>query len=239
MYYREYLRVRTYFVWFAVAVAGVTALSLIPVEHAMNTPFPWADLFGVAGFVAAILATILGTCLAAENCGHLEIAWTRPVSRASYAARLMAVDVVGIVAMFALVVVAGLVHAAIWHHHMVVDATTGPALLRFILDALAWYALIAALTASVKGRSAGAIAGFSWLGAGIIAVLAEVNLPGALQLLVKALNYFNPLVYLTFSSGTTAHTMIQLSAQLSTIALCCIIALGLWAALGQWRRLEA
>jgi hypothetical protein len=238
MFYREYLRVRNYFIGFAIAIALVTALSLLPVQHPAGSPFPYSDLFGMAGFVAALFGTVLGTCLAAENCGHLEFAWTRPVSRVSYAARLMAVDVSGIFAIFGLVVVAGLVHAAIWQHHMIADATTGPALMVFMLDALAWFALIAALTASVRGR-AGAIAGFSWVAAGLIAVLAEANLPWALQMLVKVLNYLNPLVYLIFSGEPSAHGVAQLSPQISTIALCTIIALSVAAALGQWRRLEA
>lgn len=239
MMYREYLRVRTYFMWFAIAVGCITLLSFIPNDHPMGSPFPYAQLFGVAGFVAAIFATALGTFLSTENCGHLELAWTTPMSRVSYAARLIAVDVAAILGMFALVVVAGLFHAAIWGHRMIVDASTGPALVRFLLDPLAWYALIAALTASVKGRAAGAIAGFSWVAAGLLTMLGDVNLPGVLHALVTALNYFNPLVYLTFESGAGARTVMQLSAQISTIALCSIIALGVIAALGQWRRLEA
>src|SRR5215470_6689910 len=36
---------------------------------------PWVALLGAAGFVAAILATVLGSTLAVEN-SHLEVAWT-------------------------------------------------------------------------------------------------------------------------------------------------------------------
>jgi hypothetical protein len=151
----------------------------------------------------------------------------------------MAVDAAGILAMFGLAVLAGLIHGAIWRHQMIADASTVPALGRFVLAAFAWFALIAALTASVRGRAAGAIAGFSWVAAGVIAALADVDLPWALHVLVQALNFLNPLMYLTFSGDVTARSVTQLSIAISTIALCSIIALGVAAALEQWRRLEA
>jgi hypothetical protein len=202
---------------------------------------PASILLALAGFVAAIFATVLGTCLAAENCGHLEIAWTRPASRTAYAAGLMLVDGAGILAMFAftLLVSIALVYASGWQHSLDMDPNAGTVLARFLLYPFAWFGLIAALTASVRGR-AGGIAGFSWLGGGLLIVLLTIDLPPSIHAVVQALNYLNPMLYGSFSSGAEAARHVMQTGSLFAVGgLAGITILGIIAALAQWRRLEA
>ena len=53
----------------------------IDISNEPNEPSPFSAILAAAGLVAAIFATGIGTVLACENHGHLEIAWTRPTSR--------------------------------------------------------------------------------------------------------------------------------------------------------------
>ena len=213
----------------------------IQISTDAGSKFPFSALLAIAGFVAAIFGTVLGTCLAAENCGHLEIAWTRPASRLSYAARLMAVDAAGILSFFAFFLLVEIVwiYACGWQQRVDLDARTWSVLVRFVLYDFAWFGLIAALTASVRAK-AGAIAGFSWVGAFALVVLLSFDLPPGLHAVVQALNYLNPMMYSSYSAGAEAsrHVM-QISVPISIIGLSGITVAAIAAALAQWRRLEA
>src|SRR5581483_1371516 len=57
---------------------------------------PVGILFAVASVFALITATMLGGALAKENDGHLELAWTKPVSRERLAIASIASDLVAI-----------------------------------------------------------------------------------------------------------------------------------------------
>jgi hypothetical protein len=202
---------------------------------------PFAVLFAIAGFVAAIFATCLGTSLACENSGHLEVAWTRPASRVGYALRLMLVDAFGIGAMYLFTILLSLAVIFIrgWQGYMVSDSLGWLVLSRFVLYPLAWYGLVIALSASVRGK-AGAIAGFSWLGAGLLVVLLSANLPPAIHAIVVFLNYFNPVLYGSYSqTGETARHVMTLTGVEPVVGLSAITLLGTAAGLVQWRRLEA
>lgn len=203
----------------------------------VNHGAPFAVLLAIAGFVAAIFATVAGTCLAAENCGHLEIAWTRPASRVAYAARLMLVDVGGIAAIFVFTfaVSLALLYAKGWQSYVYMGHDVLPLLLRFVAYPLAWFGLVAALTASVRAR-AGAIAGFSWLAAGLLLILLTLNLPAAIHAVVESLNYLNPLLYGSYSTGAG---FVGMTNAISIGGLLGIAIVGTGAALAQWRRLEA
>jgi hypothetical protein len=204
-----------------------------------DTYFPFSAIFAVAGFVAAIFASVLGCCLASENAGHLEIAWTRPASRLAYAARLMLVDVGGILAIFAFTVLACIIHGVAWRHAMPFDADAWPTLGRFIMDAMAWFALVAGLTASVANR-AGAIAGFSWVGALVIGIMGHFHIAPLIDVLVRLLNFINPIVYLSFTVDTgTTGPAVAFTGPVAAIGLTTMIVLGICAALWQWQRLEA
>jgi hypothetical protein len=200
---------------------------------------PFVVLLAVASFVAAIFASVVGTCLAAENCGHLEIAWTRPASRVAYAARLMAVDVAGIAAIFTFTFAfsLGLIYAKGWQGYIYTGEDVMPFLGRFAAYPLAWFGLVAALTASVRAR-AGAIAGFSWAAAGFLIVLLTLkNLPPTIHAVLEFLNYLNPLFYGSYAES--GRHFIGVPNPLAIAGLLGIAIVGSGAALAQWRRLEA
>ena len=202
---------------------------------------PFGILLAVAAFVAAIFATVVGTGLAAENCGHLEIAWTRPASRTAYAGRLMLVDILGIAAIFCftLGVSLALLYAKGWQHYLSIDRDMPMLLARFVAYPLAWFGLVAALTASVRTR-AGAIAGFSWVGAAFLLIMLTLNLPPAIHTVVKALNYLNPLLYGSYSTQAEAgRHVLSMTPALAVGGLLGIAIVGIAASLAQWRRLEA
>ena len=123
---------------------------------------PWVALLGGAGIVAAFLATVLGSTLATEN-DHLEVAWTRPRSRTQYATALMTVDAIGIV--IAQLIAFGLVATAIAVFAKESKLISGPDdalnVLRFLLFPLAWYGLIVAFSARLRGK-AGMVQAMIW-----------------------------------------------------------------------------
>ncbi|MBV8597150.1 MAG: hypothetical protein JOZ50_13000 [Candidatus Eremiobacteraeota bacterium] len=281
MFYKEFLRVRNFFVVFALVMMAIGLVVLlfsghgkvsigddtppsaqavnaatadkfgpgpsqvhgtgIVISNEPNEPFPISALLAFAGLVAAIFATGIGCGLACENNGHLEIAWTRPASRVGYAARLMAVDIAGILAIFAFTVLLclGVIYAVGLQHYLALDPKVGAVLARFLVYPLAWYGIVCGLTASVRGR-AGAIAGFSWLGAAILLALLDLKMPPVLHAIVKTLNYVNPLLYGNFASGDEASRhIVQIGLPISIAALGAIAVVGIAAALTQWRALEA
>jgi hypothetical protein len=203
---------------------------------------PYSLLLAIAGFVAAIFATVVGTCLASENCGHLEVAWTRPASRLSYAARLMLVDVAAILAVFVFTALLSLalIFARGWQGYMYMDTRFWQVAATEIAFPLAWFGLIAGLTASVRAR-AGAIAGFTWVACMFLLVLLSFDLPPVIHGLLNALNYVNPLLYGSYSSTSTepARHLINMTPAFAIGGLIGIATLGIAAALAQWRRLEA
>ncbi len=202
--------------------------------------FPFAVLFAIAAVAAAIFATILGCFLATENNGHLEIAWTRPASRTQYALAAVVADVIGILAAFAFVVLVEAVLFSLkgWWHFAYMDPSFYPTLGRFLLYPLAWYGLVAGITASMRGG--GLAAGLAWPAASILIVLSSLNLPPAIHTILGLLDYLNPMMYGTYAAGNEAarHVMMMSPAD-ATLGLVGITVLGLCAALVQWRRLEA
>jgi hypothetical protein len=256
MYYKEFLRVRNAVLWYCgtmlVMALFITAISVLtpgsvkvdppstPIEH-----LPWALLFAIASFGGAIVATILCSALSKENDGHLEVAWTKPVSRATYASITMAVDAAGIlichIVTFALV----LIPIVLLAHHTVLVGGPDTALqvLRFTIFPLAWYALLVAFSASLRGQ-AGIVQGLSWIVAlGLIGGLAA-PLPALLHGVLQAIDYLNPILYTTYSVGNGSDTNginigESFGVAVSVAALTAITAGGWFAAVTQWRRLQA
>ncbi len=202
--------------------------------------FPFAVLFAIGALASAIFATILGCFLATENNGHLEIAWTRPASRTQYALAAVLVDAVGILAAFAFVLLVEAVLFSLkgWWHFVYMDQSSYQTLGRFLLYPLAWYGLVAGITASMRGG--GLAAGLAWPAASILIVLSSLNLPPAIRTILGLLDYLNPMMYGSYAAGNEAarHVM-MMSPAVATLGLVGITVLGLGAALVQWRRLEA
>jgi hypothetical protein len=206
---------------------------------------PLEVLFGLAGFIAAIFAMVLGCALSGENNGHLEIAWTRPTSRTSYAVRTAFVDWIGILAMYALVLAlsALIISVERWWPNLPADGATTAIAARLFVFPFAWYGLVSALTASMRG-GAGLVAGLSWPVASVSIVLEKLlHNHSILAGVLSIINYVNPLLYTSFSdtessSGSTVLTAVS-SEAFAIVALACIAVGGIAAAVLQWRRLEA
>jgi len=241
------LRVRVFFVPFAVTIGAIALLCIaipnrfISFGAHVQPQIPTVFFLIVAGLCAAVFATIMGTSLSAENDDHLEIVWTLPVSRLAYAARVMAVDVFAIIALFAFTVLAGL--AVIYAHgfgrYLVLEHDSIGQLLRFLAYPLAWFGVAQALTASVrsKGRM---YAGLAWPVALGLLLLYEAPLTTPLHMMFKAINVVNPMVYGSYASGTgVTAELLTLNAFVAAAALGGLWLAGSGLALAQWRRLQA
>lgn len=210
----------------------------------INTDGPTSisTLIANALFVAFILATALGTPFARENSGHLEIALTKPIGRIALALQMMGMDAIGIIAGFFISVVGEIAISAIFQTpHIVFDANAWPWFSGGLLLALVWYALLTAATASLK-RGHGAVLGFAWPAAVIIAVLRQFNfgdsiLGQTLQFIIRVLAFFDPIAYLN-ATNTDKHILGASSVVWMPIVVGLLIVYT-GAAVIQWRRVEA
>ncbi|MDQ6780708.1 MAG: hypothetical protein M3Z37_06100 [Candidatus Eremiobacteraeota bacterium] len=246
MYYKEWLRVRRALTVLIIMAGVALVLHQISVLILRNEPSPGDTplslFFAVAGIVATLYAGWFGASLSAENSGHLEIAWTKPVSRNRYALLTMGVDLVGIFAAFVLGL-AGMI-AVIAQHGALSSVTVDPAawanLVRFLLLPFAFFGLWQALTASL--RCAGSsVVGYSTVATVILLGLGALGLPDVWGAIFHTLNYLNPMVYGTFTTSDGGGVINHPFAawQLNLVGLAVIGSAGIAIALAQWRKLEA
>ncbi len=265
MQYVEFLRARNVVVWYAIWALGVAALSVIIAlfsPHATTTTIvvddktvtvaqhgvanvPFVALWVVSGLFAAVAATILGASLACENHGHLELAWTKPVSRLRYAVSKMLVDAgaiftvqvftLAVIVVVALIQLRGAVHFGFGQGDVV-------AAIRFAMFPLAWYALLQGLTASLRGQ-AGVAQGLIWPVAIVLIALKKAHFGAIWTGIIGAVNLINPFNYAHYAVTSGTNTFQVMGADqvglLGALGLAGLIALGSAGALVQWRRLEA
>jgi hypothetical protein len=211
--------------------------------HNVSHGAPLGLLFALAGFAASIFGMILGTSLSCENHGHLDLAWTRPTSRAGYAVRVMGVDLLAILTAFAFSM--GLVALVItirgWWPYVHAEPSLPLTVIRFALYPIAWYAVIAAITASMRGN-AGIAVGLTWVANALLFAGLTINLPPLLHSAVMFVMYFTPLSYGTWSDSSQTNEALRLLVSTPFAAIGGLIGLsvlGAGAAVLQWRRLEA
>jgi len=244
MYFKEFLRVRNVLLWYVGVLVVLTALIEIvalasPESMRTNGVSPWVTLFGVSGFFAAIVATTLGSTLAQEN-NHLEVAWTRPRSRTNYATALMAVDTAGIFVAQLIAFAFIMAHYAIYHRnvHLIGGADDMLNSVRFALFPIALYALIVALSASLRGK-AGLVQGLIWPIATTLAVLAAVPMPEVWHRILVGINLVNPMAYITYHDHGGSQIIGMLPNVALAVAALALIAVASWlVATYQWRRLQ-
>ena len=206
-------------------------------------------LFVISCIIGLVTATMLGGTLAKENDGHLELAWTKPVSRERLAIALIAVDMVTIVisqiAMLALTLIAILMFV---RPHLYANALTLWVIALALIGPIAWYACLTAFSASLK-RGLGMVVGLGWLAAivtpGIAGATASLNSDIArfIHAIFQALSYIDPIAYISFhgslgSDGLQFHTAIG-SIGTSALLLLGLAIIYLALAVLQWRRVEA
>jgi hypothetical protein len=264
MFYKEYLRVRGALTTYSIVLAILVAFSIVitlsvskgelslggaaqaaTVAHATinSGATPWLVLLALSAFTAAILATVLGSTLAQEN-DHLEVACTKPCSRTAYATGVIAIDLAAILLSLAIAL------ACAYAVFFVIAAKTGAYLItepdavsniaRFLLFPLAWYAVIAGLSAGMRGK-ASVVQGLIWPVAIGMLALRELPVGGIWHAIFVALSAINPLIYISYQSKADvvivgAGPMHVLS---STLILAAFVVVGWLAATTQWRRVEA
>lgn len=162
-----------------------------------GSKIPLSALIICAGFGATILATVFGKSLCSER-EHTPLAWTKPVSRENFALAYLGVDALGIVV--ALVITLVLILAVIWGLGIAgfisADARVWPMLGMSAGIAFAYHGVVRALTVGFPGRG-GAITGASWAVGYVLVGLSAIPLPEAYHAIILALNFLNPLAYLT------------------------------------------
>ena len=247
MYYKEYLRARRALVVFIIVAAVLLVISLVGMALGGGVDrkpdlVQWLALLGAAALAASIMATVLGSALAQENDGHLELAWTKPYSRTRYAATAIAIDMAAIVLALLVGFAFILIHIVIGHpnEHLVAGPDAAINALRFALFPLAWYALIVGLSAGTRGR-AGVVQGLIWPIALVLVVLRDAPLSAMWHGVFVALNAINPLIYASYQDhGDVAIVGASpLHVVTSTVVLAALVIAGWAAATIQWRRVEA
>lgn len=247
MYYKELLRVGSALKWWgismgALVVAHITFHLFFPVGKANDIgPISFVTLFGIAAlFAGGMMATVFGTTLARENDGHLELAWTKPHSRTEYATSAMLVNAAGIMVFVLMGFVFLVLNLDPMGQHVTWNLSPSAAndILRFALFPLAWYGVIVALSARLRGG--GLVQGLIWPVTIVLLVLSQIPFQ-PWHGLFAALNVVNPLSYI----GYKDHSFSMLagpSVNPATFAVLglAVLAVGGWAfATAQWRRVEA
>jgi len=245
MYYKEWLRVRRALT--VLIIIGGVALVLHQIsvfvfraETAGTTPL--SLIFAIAGIIATLYAGWFGASLSAENSGHLEVAWTKPVSRNHYGLLIMGIDLAGIGVAFALGV-AGVFTVIAQHgalNSVRIDAAAWENLARYLLLPFAFFGLWQALTASLRSAG-GSVVGYSTAASAILLAIGAAGLPSVWGATVRILNYVNPMVYGTYTTDNVNNVVIHPFAawQLNLAGLAAIGIAGIAIALAQWRKLEA
>ncbi len=214
-----------------------------------NAPTPFFFLIGFAELVALIVATILGAPFARENAGHLEISLTKPIGRVAMAIQTMGADAVGVLASGGMAIVAAIAVQALFQlPHYEFDGLSFYALMMSVGLPLAWYALLAAATASMR-RNYGAVLGLSWPVLLVIMSLGSSSLGGsivgnAVHDIAWTIMRAIPLTYASFGPADTVVTTGSLSVADPSFAprfaaVCALLAIYGALAVWQWRRVEA
>ena len=207
-------------------------------------PFDIGSLFGTAIPIGLLVATLLGGPLSKENNGHLELAWTKPLSRERYALSAVLVDLITIAVAEAATVLALVLAAMFWDlPKLSADAVALKHIAFALLAPAAWYACLTACSAALK-RGPGAVLGIGWVVAVVCPTIAATTsetstaVGRAVHAVFNTVSYADPLTYLwfrnDFSGADAART---LTIGVLTLAALAVVYLAL--AVAQWRRVEA
>lgn len=254
MFYTEILRARNtlqYSLLGLVLLGGAIVLAGLLFPSMRFSPHEAATAVLVVGWsaalVTAIIASILGGSLAAVNCGHLELALTKPISRTKHVAGIFAVDLICLTLIFALVFGAAYLVASFLCGTFLAVSLDGANLLRlarFFAFPMAWFGLAQALTAGIRGQWAGSMIGISWPVTEALSILVAIPLLAPWRTIVSILNLPNPIAYFPFWSFDEAvkaglRPQFGYGVANDAFALAAIAVVGLIVAAAQWRRVEA
>ncbi len=222
---------------------------IVMTEDLRGANLPVGILFAVTSLFALITATMLGGVLAKENDGHLELAWTKPVSRERLAVATIVTDIVAIVLshLFAVAVILLMCVMFVWPKFYV-NAQTPNILALALLAPVAWYACLTAFSASLK-RGLGMVCGLGWLAALMIPAVASAastsqsDLGRIVHGIFLSLSYIDPIAYLSLHgafdrTGIVFHTAVG-TLGFSALVLPILTIVYLSLSVLQWRRVEA
>lgn len=220
-------------------------LSHVTMTYKGGMNMSWSALFAGSAVVGLILATMLGGPLAKENDGHLELAWTKPVSREAYAIAALAIDIAAIVLSQLATIAVVLIVALMWVPPMLTLGAGGVALIALsLLTPIAWFACLTAFSASLK-RGLGMVIGLGWFASLMIPALMHATegmrapLGVFFHAIFTGLAYIDPIVYFpSFSSGHMRGNLINTLEQAAAGAAALALGYMILAVL-QWRRVEA
>ncbi len=223
--------------------------SHIVMTHDMSGQMGIGILFAISAVIGLITATMLGGTLAKENDGHLELAWTKPVSRDRLALASMAVDMLTIVISQVAAVVLILICILMFVAPRLYANSLTPAVIGLaLIGPIAWYACLTAFSASMR-RGLGLVCGLGWLAAIVVPSVAQgtaysvSDLGRTVHAITQAIAYIDPIAYLSFH-GSLSNTGMQFQTAIGSIGTSALILVGLTAiyvvlAVLQWRRVEA
>ncbi len=206
----------------------------------------WGVLFLVSAGMGLLIATILGGPLAKENDGHLELAWTKPVSRDLYALAGFGADAVAIVASQLLTIVMMLIVSAMWAvPHLRFEEEAAGRIAVALLAPLAWYTFLTTISASLR-RGPGTAIGVAWviaiivpaIGSAVAEHAAGEPIFRALHAVLATLTYLDPIAYIWFPRNADlvrfAGTASSAAVWVAGLAVAYVVL-----AIAQWRRVEA
>ncbi|HEY1728822.1 MAG TPA: hypothetical protein VGG22_10645 [Candidatus Baltobacteraceae bacterium] len=251
MYYAEVLYARSRLFWFtliALLVAAVfTYFVTFPPPHAHirnnGQDVPIDIVLTFAGFFATIMASMVAATMNRDGT-HLPYMWTKPVTRARIALSYIAIDVLAILAAYAVVVVVCVLVLSIPPRNPILfDALTIPMLARTLAVPFMLYGVIEIATSWSPTRL-GAAGGLVWPIGFAVLFLGELNLPFPLTPIFYVLNVFNPMAYFPEThfhghldiSGSTA---LPFDFTGQTIVAFCIFVVSCAIATYNWKRMQA
>ena len=209
-------------------------------EHQMD--FDLGSLLLVSLPMGLLVATMLGAPLAKENDGHLDLAWTKPVSREAYALATVGIDAAAIV-ISQLLFIAVLLLCTVTFDVPSLAFGSVVMMLLGLAAPLAWYALLTAAGASLRG--CGLVIGLGWVAAIVIGAVAKATdgVQSAIGLAIhnvfQVLAYLDPLAYISFGDhGLISNGIVKTAAE-AVIVLFVLSVLYIASAVLQWRRVEA
>lgn len=211
---------------------------------------PLGIVFATSIIMGFIVASLLGGVLSKENDGHLELAWTKPISRENYALSAFVIDIATIVLAQILWVATALACMLLFFVPGVTfEPNAGYHIAIALLGCIAWYAALTGWSASIK-RGPGIVIGLGWLFAMIVPGIAQalrgstIPLISMIHAVLLGLSYLDPLAYVSLhithaSMSGTSIGALQLTLATSCIGLGSLIVFYLAVAVAQWRRVEA
>jgi len=248
MWYIEFLRARK-----ALSVYGAMLLVLFVVAllfrlygtfHRYGAdrfmPVPIEVLASMGAFITAIFATTLATSLAHHVAGHLEIAWTKPISRDRFILEVLLVDASAIaiayVGTMACMIATFMVFSG---RFPLVLSPLGIA--RTALELVFVYAFYMVIQAATSGqrRFAGMIAGVSWPVLLLVMAAPSIGMPAPITRFFELIDFVNPLALLSVRTASQNMLRLPIWGAPAVLDACALIAIGFAITLVRWRRIEA